>query len=161
MHPNKLKISLLKIEISKLEEQLSNEQREARKLLKPEYTYEVYVEVQKKSVWHSDIVEGQEFIRIRRTLSNSQVFKYHMNHFGSINNPPRDSDLSVNYYRKHGILFHDGGGHLILNDKELCSDSDWEDLKNGKLDNYLASPSLSISSLTQKELTNDDFAHRR
>jgi hypothetical protein len=138
-HTNLIKIEELNQEIKKLRLNLDNEQRENRKTLIPQYTYEVYPHTQKESSlgWSSKIPVGQEYIVIRRYVSNMVIFDDHLEYYGSIMNKPEASVLSVTYYRKHGILLHESGGHLVLNDEQLCSDEEWNDLKNGNLGKFV------------------------
>lgn len=136
-HPNLIKIKELEDQIRQLEREADEEQSINRKTLIPQYTYEVYIHKHKKDGWSSKIGDGQEYINIRRHVSNMVIFDDHMAYYGSIMNKPEASVLSVKYYRKHGLLMHDGGGHLVLKDEELCSDEDWEDIKNCVLDKFI------------------------
>jgi hypothetical protein len=38
---------------------------------------------------------------------------------------------------KYGILFHEGGGYIMLKDKIPCSDEDWENIKIGNIKKFL------------------------
>jgi hypothetical protein len=120
-----------------LENEVYEEQIEHRKTLKAKYDYSVHVKTQKESHWHSDIPEGYEYIVITATLTNEEIYKDHMNRYGSISNPPESSKSSVKYYRMHGLLFYESGGWIMLKDKVPCSEEQWKDLKNGKLDEFL------------------------
>lgn len=136
-HPKLIEAHHLIDEAKKLENEVREEQQAHRKTLTAEYNHTVHVNVAESSPWHSDIPEGEEYIVITSVLTNEDVFKEHMRYFGSISGPPESGKSSVKYYRKHGLLFHESGGWLVLKDKELCSDEQWEDLKAGRLDEFL------------------------
>ena len=136
-HPKLIQIEQLNAQIKQLKREVDEEESPHRKELIPQYNYEIHAGIQKETGWHSKIEAGQEYIVIRRNVTNMVIFDDHLHYYGSIMNKPEASVLSVKYYRKHGLLMHDGGGHCVLNDEELCSDQDWEDLKNGILDKFV------------------------
>jgi len=116
-----------------LEREVKEEQDGARKNLKPEYSYKVTVNIEKESSWFSGLPGGTETLHIQATLLNKAVFDSHIHYYGSLYNPPEDSKSSLKYYRKHGVLFHTGGGHHLLNDEKPCSAKDWKQFKNGSI----------------------------
>ena len=123
-------------EAKTLEEGAREEQSEARKQLVPEYSYKVTVGIQRPDRF-SKCPEGAEYVVITATLTNEDIFKEHMRFYGSISSPPESGRSSVRYYRKHGILFHDSGGWLILEDEVPFSDEDWNALKAGKVEGFI------------------------
>jgi len=70
-------------------------------------------------------------------LKDSDKYVEYAKVFGSIVNAPSEKVSSVKYYIKYGILFHDGGGRLVLKDKIPCSDKDWEEIKKGNIKKFL------------------------
>lgn len=136
-HPKLIKAHDLINGAKELENQVREEQALHRKTLRAEYKHKVHVKVAKKGHFFNKIPEGQEYIVITSILTNEDIFKEHMNYFGSICGPPESSKSSVQYYRKHGILLHDSGGWLLLNDEEPCNNQQWEDLKAGRLHEFL------------------------
>lgn len=137
-HELLIKIEELEQIIKNYKRVLSEESREAAKLLKPVWEYTVYSNIQMEDRWHSKIPAGQEYVVIHRKLINKEQYKAHMKYYGSSPiNPPNDEDRSVKYFVKHNVLMHDGGGYLTLTEGELCYPGDWEDIKAGKLEKYL------------------------
>jgi hypothetical protein len=135
-HPKLILIEGLNAQIKQLKREVDEEEREHRKELIPEYSYEIHAGVQKETGWHSKIESNQEYIVIRRNVTNMIIFDEHLNYYGSIMDKPKASVQSVKYYRKHGLLMHDGGGHCVLIDEEPCSDEEWEALKGGILGKF-------------------------
>jgi hypothetical protein len=136
LHPLKVEINSLQAKINELEKQLYTEQRIHRATLKPEYEYEVHTNVQKQESWMRRVPAGTEYIIIIRKLTNEHIFNEHMNLFGSITNKPNKEEKSVKYYVKHGVLLHDGGGYIILEDEQPCSPEEWEQLKLGNFGKF-------------------------
>jgi hypothetical protein len=133
-------IKVLEDEIRKLKREVDEARAEAGKKLKPIYTYEALVKTstQEKS-WHNELPKGTEYIIFKATLQNKEDYSKFLECYGSCATPD-ETKSSVTYYRKYGIMFHCGGGHLLLEDEQPCSDVEWEELKAGmisvKFDRY-------------------------
>lgn len=84
-----------------------------------------------------------EAIVINRTLMNEEDKREHLDIFGSVNGDWKETIQSVVYFRLNGILLHEGGGYLILEDKVLCSDEEWESIKSGNIPERLMHKGLS------------------
>lgn len=117
----------------KLEEEVSEERQQARKLLKAEYSFEVSSRVLKEEDHWDRLPAGTEILTLTATLMNDRIFEDFMHHYGSISMYPEKTKRSLKYYRKHGILFHTGGGWSLLTDEQPCSDKNWNDIKNGNI----------------------------
>ena len=105
-----------------------------RERLEPEYSYEVVVCNQDDRGWfNSRIPADTEMIMVHATLTNQNIFERHMRTYGSLSNAPDEKKRSVRYYRKHGLLFYDGGGHVTLEAEQPCSDEEWAQLKQGNI----------------------------
>lgn len=111
--------------------------RERAKLLKPEYTRKVHLKYSKEKSFFNKIPIGSEYIVITNQLTNRKIYEEHLKLYGSGTVIPDDHTTSVGYYRKYGILFRTGGGHLILEDEQPCNDRQWEELKKGNLTEFL------------------------
>lgn len=132
-HPKNQKINELIEEMQRLEKELDEEQREASKMLEPQYHREAHVKISEGGR-HNKIPEGEEYIFFVSNLLNKSDYENHLKIYGSLSGgTPDETTSSVAYYRKHGILFHDGGGWLILEDEQPCSDAEWESLKTGDI----------------------------
>ncbi len=133
-HPDLMKASELVEQARELELRVREEQRDARQSLKAVYQHTVQVkEASAHTAAWSKIEEGQEYIVITSHLTNDSDFRKHFETYGSMTNGPDLERRSVKYYRKHGLLFADGGGHVPLTFEEPCSDEEWEDLKAGNI----------------------------
>jgi len=132
-HPLLIEANELIKKARKLEEEVRELRLQARSSIESVYDRTVHVKVAEKSGWHSDLEEGTEYIVITSILKNQQEYEDHMKEFGSLSNPPKEQTSSVKYYRVHGILLHEGGGYIVLKDKQPCSDEEWEQIKGGHI----------------------------
>ena len=133
-HPKLLEADELEKRIRQLKREVEEENKEARKLLKPVYSSKVTVAVQKTTSWSTEIPVGAKYVVIQQTLLNKAEFDAHCAYYGSLMSPPNDSVSSVRYFRtEEKILTHDGGGHLLLKDVQTCSDEEWEAVKSGQI----------------------------
>jgi len=121
-HPKIKLIEEKKQEIKKLEHELYMEQIANAKTLKAQYE-QIVIYAQ----------NGNKSLRINSILTNQKIFDDHLHCFRSLVNPPKKEKLSVEYYRKHGLLLHQGGGWLILEDEQPCSDNEWEEIISGNI----------------------------
>lgn len=53
--------------------------------------------------------------------------------FDSINGDWKEQRVSVAYFRVSGVLLHEGGGWVLLNDQQACSDEEWAAIKEGNI----------------------------
>lgn len=129
-HPKLKRANKLIEEARGIEDEVRELRSKHRKSLVAVYRVEVKVEVS-NGTWYTKVPKGDEFIVITRYLMNQEVFDRHMKRYGSISNRPREKEMSVKYYRKHGLLLCDGGGSGFLEDEQPCSDEEWADMKAG------------------------------
>lgn len=130
------KVIKLKEDIKMLEIRKGEIAKDKRNKLKPNYTYEVNIFIVNDSKRYSDLKEGDEYIVITATLQNDNEYIEFRDMFDSFTRP--DSlIISVRYYMKYGVLFHEGGGYIILKDKVPCNKEDWENLKKGNIEKFL------------------------
>lgn len=143
-HPKLLKARELIREARELEKEVQDLRMEAAKKIYPKYKLEVQIKITEKSSWFSSLPEGTECLKYVLTLVNTEDYKKLLEEYGSVNTPDQTRG-SVNYYRISNILFHDGGGHMILKDKQVCTDEEWQELKAGKLlEKFFHNPSRFI-----------------
>jgi hypothetical protein len=114
------------------EEKVRELQKKHRKRLKSQYLHKVSVKVSDGSSW-TKIPKGQEYITITAVLLNNGMFDNHLKLYGSLSQPPSEKYTTVKYYRKHGMLLHDSGGHHILEDEQPCSAEEWSELCAGRI----------------------------
>lgn len=105
--------------------------------VEPKYEYEVAVFVKETKKWFTDMKMGEEFVVIRGTLANKEVYDSM-----SLNVTPKRIIFSVRYYMRNNMLFRDGAlyggdGVLILKEKVSCSKEDWEEIKKGNIEKFL------------------------
>lgn len=134
-HPLLKKASEL-VELAKgYEDEVRELQTKHRKRLRPVYSHKVsIVNPKDHQGWISSRVpKGSEMIMVTSTLENEDIFEKHMKRYGSISMSPDEGKRSVRYYRKHGLLFYDGGGHCTLTAEQPCSDEEWEQIKQGDI----------------------------
>jgi hypothetical protein len=119
-------------EAREIETEVRELQARHRRRLKPEYSRKITMAKSTGDGW-TNVPEGQEYFTILSELVNGDLFDKHIKKYGSLSQSPDVSHRSVRYYRKHGFLFHDGGGHHILEDEQPCSDEDWEQFRDGNI----------------------------
>ena len=139
----KVRLASIKAQISKLQNELQKENDKMKVLQKkvesnledPKYKYSIECGIMDEHniLGGSDLKDGDEYIRIIATLTNNDVYENYVKMFGSIINRPNEKMRSVKYYTKYDMLFHEGGGYLILKDKVPCNKQDWENIKKGNI----------------------------
>ena len=72
-------------------------------------------------------------IRIVTALQNIEDKEEFMNIFGYVNGNWDLNRRSVTYFRICNVLMHEGGGWILLNDKQPCSDEEWKAIKAGNI----------------------------
>ena len=128
--------------LTKLKHQFDIMGRLEWRKLKPVFHYEIDFYVVKFAEFLRKIKElkiGDEYFIVRRYLMNFDDYSNHFNLFKSKKEPPDGTSYSVKYYRRYGILFHveSCSGVKMLEDNCPCSNEDWEDLKKGKIEDWL------------------------
>jgi hypothetical protein len=130
----KEEINKMKLKVCEMEADLGKMERENR----PTEKYgDFEVTVSTEGNRFSGIPEGTEMIRITAKLLNIEEKNEHLNIFGCIVGDWKEFRRSVAYYRVYGVLLHDGGGYLLLNDKVPCSDEEWEEIKKGNFGKFM------------------------
>ena len=109
-----------------LESELEEKKNKIFNEIIPKYKHDV------KTFNKGDVDEN---IVIYSKLSNQYEYINYIELFGPI--PIAETKVSVKYYIKYNMLFHKGGGHLILEDEIPCSDEEWEEIKKGNIDRFL------------------------
>lgn len=118
--------------IEKLEEVINDEYREASKGLRTKYRIVPHVFISDGSRFGHDAPEGTELLSFVGEVSNMQQFEDLLETHGQC--PSYDELLSsVSYYRVNEVICHQGGGRLMLDDHQTCSDQEWQSMKEGKI----------------------------
>lgn len=131
------KIVKLKEDIKMLRIRKEEIAGDIRNKLRPIYAYKVNTYIADGSRRYSDLKEGDEYIVITATLQNNNEYDEFIDMFDSCCVRPDCQIISVRYYMKYGVLFHEGGGHIIIKDKVPCNNDDWENLKKGNIKKFL------------------------
>jgi hypothetical protein len=132
----KAKAIELKKEKDELETKVKKIENELKQLAKVVNTTPKYGGIIVKMVegdkWMPECI-GRECIRITEYLLNEKEKEEHLHLFGSICGGWEQYRSSVVYYRINNILLHEGGGWLLIKDKQLCNDEEWELIKKGEI----------------------------
>lgn len=124
----KNRIETLKVEL----EDLKRVHHEEGRRLHPKAEYSYSVKMVTADDTFCAIAKITECLRVVGLLENEEEVKKHLATYGTSNVWDRVKN-SVIYYRINGILLHDGGGWLLLQDKVACNDEQWESLKQGNI----------------------------
>lgn len=129
MEDYKVKVQMLKDEKGILEKRLLEIKQEMREIQKTVHIEQKY-ELQEVQVY----MEGDiECIRITQVLTNENEKDEYLQLFGSVDGGWEKTRHSVDYFRIEGLLLHDHGGWILLKDRQLCSDEEWNQIKNGNI----------------------------
>ena len=120
-------------EREKLEERLKEIKKEFDDLgkanpFRPKYKVEIIIQ--------DDNEKETESIFFKFTLKNKREYHEYIRTFGSCTSYYEEFN-SVSYYRFGNTLLNRHGGHLILYTPSLCSDKEWEELKQLKFGVFL------------------------
>ena len=128
-HEKLLRANALIEEANRLHEEVSDEQQEVQRGMRARYKWTAHVSVVTGERSWDRLPEGTETIRFNGQIANEEELMQSLRYYGSFSGSIDETRHSVTYYRKHGILFHSSGGHLVLEDEQPCSDEEWEALK--------------------------------
>ena len=119
-HPKLKRANKLIITARLLERQVQDEQEEARKLLKAEYSFSVEFHTITQASF-GNLPVGTEIIHILAKLKNKDVFNAHMHLYGSISMNPEGTKSSVAYYLTPEELERDRVRNQVINDSCFSS----------------------------------------
>lgn len=88
------------------------------------------------SAVRTKMIDNTEYVVITEELQNLSDKERHSELFGGVWGDWKEARHSVQYYRKGTVLTHTGGGYIMLDDCQICSDDEWLDIKNGKFGKF-------------------------
>ncbi len=80
--------------------------------------------------------EGTELLSFVGVLTNSEQFDALLETYGQRGSCD-ESFSSVRYYRVNQVLCQEGGGLCLLKEHSICTDEEWESMKEGKIPEHL------------------------
>jgi len=118
-----------------LEEKLKKEI--AKTLLKPLWEFECAVKLHKFSPWEKEVEEGTEVIYVRKVIANLEEIEPLYKQYDIAIPDKRVHNSGIFWFRKNNVLLHFGGGTLHLRNYAICTDDEWEQIKQGNIPAHL------------------------
>ena len=124
-------------EAEKLERERDAEQRKAQsarwnEIMKDPDNFEWNVEPSKYRMFYSS--EQVDGLRVSKRVKPEVIAEWRKGGHSTFSSPYQEEErwYGAFYYRTdENILTYEGGGHLVLKTPILCSDEQWESIRNG------------------------------